>query len=207
MNLNEHWDNIFENTNDEKLGWYEDDVNQTLKFFDFMDDFKDLTIFITGAGTSLLVDNFVGKTKELTLNDISKKALEKLELKHEKFKDNINFFHHDLSKEFPENLTKSDIWIDRAVLHFLVKENDILKYFENLKNCLNPNAFVLFAEFSIEGANSCASLPIKKYNSEELSKYLGEDFVLIKEENYTFINPFGGERPYIYALFRKVDNQ
>jgi hypothetical protein len=76
MNLNEHWDNIFENTNDEKLGWYEDDVKQTLKFFDFIDDFKDLTIFITGAGTSLLVDNFVGKTKELILNDISKKALE-----------------------------------------------------------------------------------------------------------------------------------
>ena len=79
MNLNEHWDNIFENTKDEKLGWYENNVNQTLKFFDFIDDFKDLTIFITGAGTSLLVDNFVGKTKELILNDISKKALEKLD--------------------------------------------------------------------------------------------------------------------------------
>lgn len=204
MNLNEHWDNIFENTKDEKLGWYENDVNQTLKFFDFIDDFKDLTIFITGAGTSLLVDNFVGKTKELILNDISKKALEKLELKHQTFKGNINFFHHDLSKEFPENLSKSDIWIDRAVLHFLVEENDILKYFENLKNSLKPNAYVLFAEFSLEGANSCASLPIKKYNSQELSKYLGEDFTLIKEENYTFINPFGGERPYIYALFKKI---
>ena len=44
MNLNEHWDNIFENTNDEKLGWYEYDVNQTLKFLNFVDDFKDLTI-------------------------------------------------------------------------------------------------------------------------------------------------------------------
>ena len=49
MNLNEHWDNIFKNTSDEKLGWYENDVNQTLKFFDFIDDFKELIIFITGA--------------------------------------------------------------------------------------------------------------------------------------------------------------
>ena len=101
-------------------------------------------------------------------------------------------------------MSKSDIWIDRAVLDFLVEENDILKYFENLKNSLKQNAYVLFAEFSLEGANSCASLPIKKYNSQELSKYLGEDFTLIKEENYTFINPFGGERPYIYALFKKI---
>lgn len=100
MNLNEHWDNIFENTKDEKLGWYEDDVNQTLKFFDFIDDFKELSIFITGAGTSLLVDNFVGKTKELILNDISKKALEKLELKHQTFKGNINFFTMIYQKSF-----------------------------------------------------------------------------------------------------------
>ena len=207
MNLNEHWDNIFENTSDEKLGWYEDNVNQTLKFFDFTDGFKELTIFITGAGTSLLIDKLVGKTKTLILNDISKKALEKLELKHEKFKNNINFFHYDLSKEFPSDLIKSDIWIDRAVLHFLVEEKDILRYFENLKNSLNLDAYVLFAEFSHEGADSCASLPIKKYSSEELLKYLGKDFVLIKEEKFIFINPFGGERPYIYALFRRVDNQ
>ena len=71
-----------------------------MKFFDFIEDFRDLTLFITGAGTSLLVDNFVGKTKELILNDISKKALEKLESKHKKFKDNINFFYYDLSKNF-----------------------------------------------------------------------------------------------------------
>lgn len=204
MDLNKHWDNIFENTKDEKLGWYEDDVNQTLKFFDFIDNFKEMRIFITGAGTTNLVDDFIGKAKELTLNDISKKALEKLELKHEKFKDNITFFHHDLSKKFPLILPKSDIWIDRAVLHFLVKENDILEYFKNLRNNLNQNAYVLFAEFSLDGADSCASLPVKKYNSQELSKYLGADFVLIKEENFTFINPFGSERPYIYALFKKV---
>ena len=36
-----------------------------------------------------------------------------------------------LSKEFSENLPNADIWIDRAVLHFLVEEKDILKYFEN----------------------------------------------------------------------------
>lgn len=204
MNLDEHWDNIFENTKDEKLGWYEDNVSQTLKFFDFIDDFKELKVFITGAGTSLLVDNFVGKTKELILNDISKKALEKLELKHQKFKDNINFFHHNLTKEFPLDLPKSDIWIDRAVLHFLVEETDICEYFENLKSNLNSNGYILFAEFSLEGADSCASLPVKRYNSQELSKYLGEDYVLIKEENFTFINPFGSKRPYIYALFKKI---
>ena len=92
-------------------------------------------------------------------------------------------------------------------MHFLIQEEDILKYFENLENNLKPNGYILFAEFSLEDTNSCASLPIKQYSSLELSKYLGEDFVLVKEENYTFINPFGAERAYIYALFKRVNNQ
>jgi DNA topoisomerase IA len=43
--------------------------------------------------------------------------------------------------------------------------------------------------------------------AKTIEKYLGKDFVLIKEEKFIFINPFGGERPYIYALFGRVDNQ
>ena len=34
MNLESHWNNIFEKTNDEKLGWWENDISQTLKFLD-----------------------------------------------------------------------------------------------------------------------------------------------------------------------------
>ena len=34
MSLESHWNNIFEKTNDEKLGWWENDISQTLKFLD-----------------------------------------------------------------------------------------------------------------------------------------------------------------------------
>jgi hypothetical protein len=36
-----------------------------------------------------------------------------------------------------------------------------------------------------------------------LENELGNDFLLKKSFNYTFINPSGNERPYIYALFQR----
>jgi hypothetical protein len=36
-----------------------------------------------------------------------------------------------------------------------------------------------------------------------LQNELGSDFELINSFNYIFINPSGGERPYIYALFQR----
>ena len=39
MNLETHWNNIFEKTEDKKLGWWENDTSQTLKFL------KDLDIY------------------------------------------------------------------------------------------------------------------------------------------------------------------
>jgi hypothetical protein len=33
---------------------------------------------------------------------------------------------------------------------------------------------------------------------------MGPEFKLVKHEDYTFINPFGDPRPYIYALYKKT---
>lgn len=79
-------------------------------------------IFLAGAGTSILVDELVKIKCNLILNDISKIALEKVKNKLLN-KQNIKFFKYDLSKPFTNK--DIDIWIDRAVLHFLIKEEDI----------------------------------------------------------------------------------
>jgi hypothetical protein len=57
--------------------------------------------------------------------------------------------------------------------------------------------------YSIEGASMCAGLELHRYSIEEMTERMGEDFELVEYEKYTFINPFGDPRPYIYALYRK----
>ena len=203
MDLNEHWNDIFSNTIDPKLGWYEKDVSQTLKFLDKIDIKSTSNIFIPGAGTSLLADKLLQKGCKLILNDISEKSLNNLK---KRIGDNekLTWLHHDISKPFLKDIPKVDIWIDRAVLHFLLKEEDIQGYFNNLHSVINKDAYVLLAEFSTNGSPKCAGLELHRYSIEQMSKRMGNGFELIKHENYTFINPFGDTRPYIYALYKKI---
>ena len=96
-----------------------------------------------------------------------------------------------------------DIWIDRAVLHFLLEEADIQGYFTNLHSAIHAGGYVLLAEFSVAGAPTCAGLDLHRYSVEEMTERMGTDFELVKHEDYTFITPFGDLRPYIYALYSK----
>jgi len=201
--LKEHWNSIFVTRPENELGWHENDANQTLRFLDEIPDISNSTIFLPGAGTSILADVLLSRCGRLILNDLSDEALKKLKERIRETEKNVLWLLHDISKELPMNLPKADIWIDRAVLHFLLEESDIQAYFNNLRSTLNANGYVLLAEFSADGAPKCAGLDLHRYSIEEMKTRMGSEFTLRRFENYTFINPFGEPRPYVYALFRR----
>ena len=202
--LKQHWNKIFVNKSDAELGWYERDVSQTLKFLDLIPHKPNETkIFLPGAGTSVLAEilNEKGYSK-LILNDISDEAISKLKNRIT-YSNHIIWLNYDISKPVPPDLPQVDIWIDRAVLHFLIIEEEIEGYFENLKSLLKKDGYVLFAEFSLLGAPKCAGLELHRYSVQEMSERLGNEFSLIEHEDYIYTTPSGGKRPYIYALFKK----
>ncbi|MBF0205152.1 MAG: class I SAM-dependent methyltransferase [Desulfamplus sp.] len=199
---NEHWNTIFSTKANSELGWYESDVSQTLKFFSLIPKNEGATIFLPGAGTSVLVDELLIRGYKLILNDISDEALNKLRSRIGT-NDRLTWHHHDISKPLPDATPQADIWIDRAVLHFLLEEADIEGYFANLNSMTRSGGYALLAEFSTTGATKCAGLELHRYSVEEMTDRLGNDFKLIKFENYTYMNPVGDPRPYLYALYRK----
>lgn len=200
---NQHWNAIFSTKADSELGWYESDVSQTLKFLDLIPHSKNATIFLPGAGTSVLVDELLAGGHKLILNDISDEALTKLKNRLGKNEGRVSWLHHDISKPLSDSLPHADIWIDRAVLHFLLEEADIKGYFSNLHSAIRPGGYALLAEFSTMGAPKCAGLEVHRYSVEEMTKRMDPGFELVKYESYTFINPFGDSRPYIYALYKR----
>ncbi len=201
--LNQHWNNIYASKTDPELGWYESDVSQTVKFLDLIPQNQTSTVFLPGAGTSILVDELLARENRIILNDISDKALNSLKSRVGLNNDRVTWLHNDISVSLPDNIPQVDIWIDRAVLHFLLKETAIENYFSNLHSTLRPGGHALLAEFSSEGAPKCAGLDLHRYSINEMSERMGVEFNLLKHENYTFINPNGDQRPYVYALYKR----
>ena len=201
--LPEHWNNIFKTTEDAKLGWYEHDASQTLAMLDDIPDWRMANVFLPGAGTSVLVEQLLRQGNRVILNDISNEALEKLKAKVGKHRDHVLWLCQDIATPLMPTLPPVDLWIDRAVLHFLLDESDIEGYFKNLKAILRPGGHALFAEFSLSGAPQCAGLTLHRYSVDELTTRLGAEFSMLRCADYTFINPSGDPRAYVYALYQR----
>lgn len=199
----EHWNQIFTSKADKELGWYEADVGQTLAFLDRIPNAASQTVFLPGAGTSLLVDELLARGNRLILNDISSEALARLRDRVGARGESVEWLLQDISKPLPIGAIQADIWIDRAVLHFLLADSEIVGYFENVRAVVKPGGYVLLAEFSKAGAPRCAGLDVHRYSIDEMSARLGRGFALVAAEDYTFVNPAGAPRPYVYGLFQR----
>lgn len=205
--LDKHWDKIFCTTEDAKLGWYEKDASQTLELLDHIPKWENSTVFLPGAGTSVLIEELLSKGIKLVLNDISIEALNRVKSKLGDECKDIIWLCQDISQPIKDVMPDVDIWIDRAVLHFLTDEDDIKGYFENVKSTLKIDGYAIFSEFSKTGAPKCAGLTLHRYSVEELSERLGTEFKLITHYDHNYINPWGDPRPYIYTLYKRENRK
>lgn len=205
LDLKEHWNTAYDKE-DEQLGWFETNPFQTMKLVKSCDLHKEATILNVGVGTTTLIEALLEEGYiNIIANDFSDLALKKLKQRIKKsFNYDLTCIKDDLTK--PKKLNKLvniDLWIDRAVLHFFLTQEEQKSYFNLIHQTVGKNGYVIIAVFSLEGAKKCCGLDLKRYDFEMLQNSLGSQFKLIKTFNHTFINPFGGERPYIYALFQR----
>ena len=203
VDLKEHWDKAYLNSPEEKLGWYETDLNPTLNLISKTGLKPSAQILNVGSGSTTLIDELLKiGYNNLLATDLSSVALQKL--KNRLNTDNVEYIIDDLTNPTQlKNIAPVDLWIDRAVLHFFTEEKEQNTYFNLLKNKVKNNGFVLLAEYNLDGATVCAGLPVHRYSEEQLSSNLGQDYELIDSFNHVYIMPSGDKRSYIYTLFRK----
>jgi SAM-dependent methyltransferase len=204
IDFKKHWNDAYLNNKTENLGWFEEKSEQTIALIKETKLPRNALILNVGAGSSTLIDNLLDEGFfNIIANDLSEEALKSLKNRIGK-NDKVKFIVDDLLNPLKLNkLENIDVWNDRAVLHFFLKEEEIKAYFNLLKKVLKPNGFVIIAIFSKNGAEKCCGLKLKQYDVEMLENELGTDFELKNSFNYTFLNPFGAERPYIYTLFQR----
>lgn len=200
-----HWNTIYTNTPEDQLGWYETDLIPTLQLLEKAQTLTHQHVLVAGAGSTTLVDRLIEKDfANLTATDISRSALEILSHRLQTKNLRIDFVEDDLTQPTQLlNLAPVDLWIDRAVLHFMGDQKDRDAYANLLNQKMTKGGHVILAEYTMTCPAKCAGLPVLRYDLDGLKRFLGADFELMDWFFYDYTQPSGGKRAYIYALFQK----
>ena len=201
--MKDHWNHIYKNTPLERLGWYESNLNPTVRLIEQTQLSKGARILNVGAGTTTLIDELIKMGYyNLLATDISDVALNMLNARLGK--NSIEIIVDDITNPSKLNRIKPiDLWIDRAVLHFFTRKKGRKTYFSLVNKLLKPGGHILFAQFNIKSAKKCSGLPVYRYNKAMLHENLSNEFKLIDSFDYNFVMPSGDLRTYVYALFKR----
>ena len=161
---------------------------------------KSSKIIDIGGGDSNLVDFLLEKGfTNISVLDISAKALEKAKTRLETQAENVDWIVTDIT-EFKTS-TEYDIWHDRAAFHFLTTEEEIKKYVGIVRSAVSDT--LIIGTFSVNGPQKCSGLPISQYNEERLKDIFSKDFELVKSFTEDHVTPFGTVQNFIFCQFKK----
>lgn len=197
-----HWETVYETKNPDQVSWTQEIPKTSLNFIHSFGLDKKAKIIDIGGGDSKLVDFLLEEGFEnITILDISQKAIEKAKLRLGSKANKVNWIVSDITQFTPT--TQYDIWHDRAAFHFLTSEVDIDKYVEIVNNSVSK--YVIIGTFSENGPQKCSGLEIKQYSQETLTKLFQKDFQVIECFNEDHTTPFDTKQNFIYCSYKKVN--
>lgn len=201
----QHWDAAYERVPMQQLGWYEASPEVSLELLERTGARPDDLILDVGSGASTFVAELVARGyQRIAAIDISAVALDELREMLGEGASAVRLVQGDVTHlETFEGLQSTDVWHDRAALHFLTDPADQQSYADALRATVRPGGAVILAAFAIGGATHCSNLPIVNYDAAMFERLLGAEFTLEETREHLYINPGGGERPYVYARFSR----
>lgn len=200
QNYKDHWENVYETKNPNDVSWTQKIPQTSLDLIEKVSKDKSSKIIDIGGGDSNLVDFLLEKGfTNISVLDISTKALEKAKTRLETKAENVDWIVTDII-EFKTS-TEYDIWHDRAAFHFLTTEEEIKKYVGIVRSAVSDT--LIIGTFSVNGPQKCSGLPILQYNEERLKNIFSKDFELVKSFTEDHVTPFGTVQNFIFCQFKK----
>ena len=207
QDMQSHWDNIYARRNIQQLGWYEEST-RSFELIDQLKINKEESILDIGTGSSVLIDELLAAGyKNIIASDISETALlnaqNRIGIKEAA---KVKWIIDDVLQPRTLNrLVDVALWHDRTLLHFLTQLDEQRAYLDLMNKVIKPGGFVIIAVYSLEGADMCSDLKVKRYDHRMLCQLLGERYDPLDYFDHLYFMPSGDERPFIYALFQKLE--
>jgi 2-polyprenyl-3-methyl-5-hydroxy-6-metoxy-1,4-benzoquinol methylase len=198
-----HWENVYETKTPEQVSWTQEVPKTSLNFIASFGLIKNAKIIDIGGGDSKLVDYLLHEGyKNITILDISEKALEKAKQRLGTKAKNVKWIVSDIT-EFEANEIY-DIWHDRATFHFLTTPQQVSRYMETARKAVS--GYLTIGTFSENGPNKCSGLNIKQYTEQTLYTEINNGFTKIKCITEDHITPFDTKQNFLFCSFKRKIN-
>ncbi len=151
----EHWEAVYERTAVDQTGWWEESPSVSLALVDGLGLDPDDAILGVGAGASTLVDHLLERgQRDVTVLDISQTALDELRGRlREELAEAVRFVCGDVTRaETFEGIEPIQLWHDRAMLHFLIEDDQCERYAAAVDAAVAPGGYALLATYALHGA-------------------------------------------------------
>jgi len=200
MNRKEHWEKTYTTRRSSRLSWYQENPDYSLAMIHRAVAGLDEAIIDVGGGASVLVDCLLqAGYEDLTVLDISSTALARVKVRLGDRSSMIEWIEADIT-DYVADRTYA-LWHDRAVFHFLTREEDRTSYIHTLRQSLSRGGQLIIAAFAIGGPEKCSGLDIVQYDSRGLARELGSEFRLLEQAAEEHQTPAGAIQKFGYYRF------
>lgn len=200
INRKNHWDAVYETKQPNQVSWTQENPKTSLDFIRETILPKYTKIIDIGGGESKLVDFLLEEGYEnITVLDISSKAIDRTKKRLGKNAEKVNWIVSDITEFKPE--IAYDIWHDRATFHFLTTAEQIKKYVEITNNWVSK--FLIIGTFSENGPLKCSGLEIKQYSEMEMANQFSNRFKKLKCIVEDHLTPFETKQNFTFCAFKK----
>ena len=199
-----HWETIYTTKTPEQVSWTQERPTISLDLIAALNVPKTAKIIDIGGGDSNLVDFLLEEGFEnITVLDISQKAIEKAKLRLGANANKVNWLVSDITQFVPT--THYDVWHDRAAFHFLTAQEQINSYVTIVNKFVSN--YVIIGTFSENGPKKCSGLDIKQYSKETLTATFQNEFEIVRCFTEDHRTPFDTTQNFIFCSFKRIHNK
>jgi hypothetical protein len=200
MTKKNYWENIYETKSPRQLSWTQEFPNTSLDIIHSFHLEKSAKIIDIGGGDSKLVDCLLKEGFEnITILDISSKALDKAKKRLGRKAERINWVVSDVLKYQP--WTIFDVWHDRATFHFLTSKKQVEKYKNIARESVS--AYLVIGAFSKNGPRSCSGFDVEQYSEQTLTAAFKDGFDKLNCMTEDHITPFDTRQNFLFCSFKR----
>ena len=204
--LQEHWQAAYISKSAAQRSWSNEADTSFRLIVQHAPALESIVVDVGGGASPLGVRLVTAGYNDVSVMDISEHALDEARTSSKRagsgtVSEQVMWICADIRTWRPSHTY--DVWHDRAVLHFLVDQEERDAYSRLASTSLKPGGFLIVATFSEDGPETCSGLPVRRSTHDDLSALFGPSFEEIERFREKHHTPWGSVQPFNWSVFRR----